>query len=225
MSDPINALLKISCQVIVGTEPDRILAETNSTSQDLASLAVEIKRVANAARDVQLRDRLAVPALAVLLNELESLCSARLGAVQNYRARAQVGPVMPWEIALWRQMYSEVVPNFYEMHNRIRNLWLANQPVRGRPIGVARENTALTTEVPAIGAVAGGRTAEKRRKGDKLALACELKRQPEHWEDDRAKIAELVHCDVSLLANDRYRAVEAKYKAKARAARARKGSI
>jgi hypothetical protein len=57
---------------------------------------------------------------------------------------------------------------------------------------------------------------EVRRKGEKIALAIELKRQEQYWDLDRKRIAGMAKCDRSLLSNPRYRDVEAEVERKAK---------
>jgi hypothetical protein len=66
-----------------------------------------------------------------------------------------------------------------------------------------------------------GANAERRRRGEKTARACELKRlRPEL---SRAEVAECIGCDVSTLAKGRYPTVEEEVEAKVARDRAKRG--
>jgi len=64
---------------------------------------------------------------------------------------------------------------------------------------------------------------KRRKKGDNLALAIQLKRMNPDW--DRKTVAAKVSCDVSLLTSQQYVTVEIEVEAKARADRAKRGEM
>jgi hypothetical protein len=103
---------------------------------------------------------------------------------------------------------------------------------------VAPDPSRKTDEPPAApegkpitapgGSSAGGNRhpaqVKLRKKGDKIALACELKGRPEYWDTGRKDIAKEVGCHISLLCHPRYRAAEQAAQERARKARVKKGT-